>query len=157
MTLALRLATPLLVLSLAACATANPTYVATAPVVAAPVYVAPVGPSPAQTQQTAMLATGISNGFVAPGALALMTARDSSEANSAQYRALQSGRPGAPIQWAGDTGTTGKVEVGPYVKVNSLDCRNFTHTVKAKGQDFVTKGMACREVAGNWTVVAGAA
>ena len=156
MTLALRLATPLFVLSLAACAT-TPTYVAPAPVATAPVFVAPVGPSPAQTQQTAMLATGIANGFVAPGALAVMTAKDSSEANSAQYRALQSGRPGAPIQWAGDAGTSGKVEVGPYVKVNSLDCRNFTHTVKAKGQDFVTKGMACRELAGNWTVVAGAA
>jgi surface antigen len=155
MTLALRLATPLLVLSLAACAT-TPTYVARAPVAAAPVFIAPVGPSPAQINQTAMLATGIANGFVAPGALALMTAKDSSEANGAQYRALQSGRPGAPIQWAGDTGNTGKVEVGPYVKVNSLDCRNFTHTVKAKGQDFVTKGMACREMAGNWTVVAGA-
>jgi surface antigen len=158
MTLALRLATPLLVLSLAACASTGPTQVAQAPVVtAAPVFVAPTGPSPAQATQVALAATNVSNGFVDPAALPLMTAKDSAEANSAQFYALQFGRPGAPRQWSGDKGTTGTVGVGPMVKVNNIDCRDFTTTVKIAGQDYVKKGMACRENGTNWTVAANAA
>ena len=144
MTLALRLATPLLVLSLAACATT-------------PTYVAPIGPSPAQTTQVALASTSIANGFVDPAALALMTAKDSAEANSAQFYALQFGRPGAPRQWSGDQGATGKVEVGPMVKVNNIDCRNFTHSVTIGGKPYVKSGMACRELGNNWTVAQGAA
>ena len=158
MTLALRFATPLLALTLAACASTGSTQVAQAPVaVAAPVFIAPVGPSPAQTTQVALAATSIANGFVDPAALALMTAKDSAEANSAQFYALQFGRPGAPRQWSGDKGSTGTVGVGPYVRVNNLDCRDFTHTVKIGGTDYVKKGTACRENGNNWTVVQGAA
>ncbi|HTM79221.1 MAG TPA: hypothetical protein VL133_16525 [Devosia sp.] len=158
MTLALRLATPLLVLTLAACASTGPTRVAQAPVVtAAPVFVAPTGPSPAQTTQAALMTTSIANGFVDPAALALMTAKDTAEANSSQFYALQFGRPGAPRQWSGDKGSTGTVSVGPMVRVNNLDCRDFTHTVKIGGKDYVKKGTACRENGNNWTVAASAA
>ncbi len=158
MTLALRLAIPLLALTLAACATTTPNQMAQAPVaVAAPVFVAPVGPSPAQTTQAALATTSIANGFVDPAALALMTAKDSAEANSAQFYALQFGRPGAPRQWSGDKGSTGTVAVGPMVKVNALDCRNFTHTVTIGGQAYTKAGMACREFGNNWTVAQGAA
>jgi surface antigen len=154
MTLALRLATPLLALTLAACASTSAPQVAQAPMaVAAPVFIAPVGPSPAQTTQVALAATSIANGFVDPAALTLMTAKDSAEANSAQFYALQFGRPGAPRQWSGDKGSTGAVAVGPYVKVNNIDCRDFTHTVKIGGKDFIKKGTACRENGTNWTVV----
>src|SRR4051794_14280589 len=157
MTLALRLAVPLFALTLAACASTGPTQVAQAPVAAAPVFVAPTGPSVAQTTQAALMTTSIANGFVDPAALSLMTAKDSAEANSAQFYALQFGRPGAPRQWSGDKGSTGAVAVGPYVRVNNLDCRDFTHTVKANGQDYIKKGTACREQNGNWAVVSGAA
>ena len=151
-------ATPLLALTLAACASTGPTQVAQAPVAMAPAPVisAPTMPSVAQSTQTAMLTTSIANGFVDPAALALMSAKDSAEANSAQFYALQFGRPGAPRQWAGDKGT-GTVGVGPYVRVNNLDCRDFTHTVKVGGQEFVKKGTACREQNGNWAVEQGAA
>jgi len=151
-------ATPLLALTLAACASTGPTQVAQAPVAMAPAPVisAPTMPSVAQTTQTAMLTTSIANGFVDPAALAMMSAKDSAEANSAQFYALQFGRPGAPRQWAGDKGT-GTVGVGPYVRVNNLDCRDFTHTVKVGGQEFVKKGTACREQNGNWAVEQGAA
>ncbi|MBU1336590.1 MAG: RT0821/Lpp0805 family surface protein [Devosia sp.] len=152
------LATPLLAITLAACSsTGTTTQVARAPVTVAPVIAQPLVPTPAQTTQQALLTTSISNGFVDPAALAVMTAKDSAEANSAQFYALQFGRPGAPRQWAGDKGTTGTVAVGPYVRVNNLDCRDFTHTVKANGQDYVKKGTACREQNGNWAVVQGAA
>jgi surface antigen len=154
MTIALRLATPLLALTLAACASTTAPQVVQAPVaVAAPTFIAPVGPTPAQTTQVALAATSIANGFVDPAALSQMTPKDSAEANSAQFYALQFGRPGAPRQWSGDQGSTGAVAVGPYVKVNNLDCRDFTHTVKIGGKDYVKKGTACRENGTNWTVV----
>ena len=151
------IATPLLAILLAGCSSTGTTQVAQAPVAATPVVVQPMVPSSAQAVQTARLTTSVSSGFVDPAALALMTAKDSSEANSAQFYALQFGRPGAPRQWAGDKGTTGSVAVGPYVRVNNLDCRDFTHTVKVSGTDYVKKGTACREQAGNWNVVQGAA
>lgn len=151
------LATPLLALTLAACSSTGTTQVAQAPVVATPAITTPLVPTPAQTTQQALLTTSIANGFVDSAALAAMTAKDSAEANSAQFYALQFGRPGAPRQWAGDKGTTGSVAVGPYVRVNNLDCRDFTHTVKLGGKDYVKKGTACREQNGNWAVVPGTA
>lgn len=151
------LATPLFALTLAACASTGPTPVAQAPLVAAPVMAQPLVATPAQTTQQALSTTSVANGFVDVGALAAMTANDSAQANSAQFYALQFGRPGAPRAWAGDKGTTGSVAVGPYVRVNNLDCRDFTHTVKINGQEYVKKGTACREQNGNWAVEQGAA
>ncbi|WIJ24358.1 RT0821/Lpp0805 family surface protein [Devosia sp. RR2S18] len=154
------IAVPLLAVSLAACSSTGSTRMAQAPVVATPAPVvapAPVVPTPAQTTQQAMLTTSVANGFVDPAALRQMTAKDSQEANSAQFYALQFGRPGAPRQWAGDRGTTGSIAVGPYVRVNNLDCRDFTHTVKIGGTDYVRKGTACREQNGIWTVEQGVA
>lgn len=151
------IALPLLALVLAGCSTTTSPTIVQAPVVAQPVIAQPMVPTSAQTVQTARLTTSIANGFVDPAALALMSAKDSNEANSAQFYALQFGRPGAPRQWAGDRGTTGSVAVGPYVRVNNLDCRDFTHTVKLGGKDYVRKGTACREQNGNWNVVQGAA
>jgi surface antigen len=150
-------AMPLIAVALAGCSTTGPTQIAQAPVAVAPVVVQPMVPSSAQTVQQARLTTSVSSGFVDPAALSLMSAKDSNEANSAQFYALQFGRPGAPRQWAGDKGTTGSVAVGPYVKVNQIDCRDFTHTVKVGGKDYVKKGTACREQNGNWSVVQGAA
>jgi surface antigen len=152
------LAIPLIALAAAGCSSTGTSNVATsAPVVSQPVVVQPMVPTTAQNVQQARLTTSVANGFVDPAALALMSAKDSSEANSAQFYALQFGRPGAPRQWTGDRGTSGSVAVGPYVRVNNLDCRDFTHTVKIGGADYVRKGTACREQNGNWKVEVGAA
>ena len=152
-------ATPLLALTLAACSSTGPTQVVQAPIVTqpTPVFSQPLVASPAQTTQQALATTSVSNGFVDAAALTRMSAADSAAANTAQFYALQFGRPGAPRAWTGEKGTTGSVAVGPYVRVNNLDCRDFTHTVKIGGQDFVKKGTACREQNGNWTVEKGAA
>jgi hypothetical protein len=79
--------------------------------------------------------------------------KERSEAASAQFNALQFGRPGAPRAWQGDRGANGQVLVGPPVNVNSLYCRDFTHSVTAGGQSYSKKGMACRELDGSWGVV----
>ena len=151
------LASPLLALALAGCASTGSTRVVQAPVTPAPVVAQPMVPTTSQAVQQARLTTSVSSGFVDTAALSLMSAKDSSEANSAQFYALQFGRPGAPRHWAGDKGTTGSIAVGPYVRVNNLDCRDFTHTVTVGGRDYVKKGTACREQTGNWSVVQSAA
>ncbi len=149
----IRVAMPLLALTLAGCAGMGQSAYNQAPVVTAPAAPVFSGPTPAQTTLAALQTTNVSAGFIDPAALVLMTAADSTAANSAQFFALQFGRPGAVRKWTGEKGTTGAVEVGPYVRVNNLDCRDFTHTVKIGGKDYPRKGTACREQTGTWTVV----
>lgn len=76
-----------------------------------------------------------------------------SAANNAQFYALQFGRPGAPRDWSAG-GASGQVTVGPYVRVNNLDCREFSHRVTLNGQTYTKSGTACREVNGAWGVTA---
>jgi surface antigen len=90
--------------------------------------------------------------FLDASVLGQLSAKDKSEAASAQFNALTFGRPGAPRAWTGDKGTSGNVTVGPYVRVNNIDCRDFTHTVTIAGTPHARKGTACREVDGTWSV-----
>lgn len=108
-------------------------------------------PPPAQQIATAQAMTEV-GAFIDPAAIGLLSARERTEASSAQFNALQFGRPGAPRSWAGDKGASGQVLVGPYVRVNNIDCRDFTHTVSVGGQSYVRKGTACREPDGRWSV-----
>ena len=116
------------------------------------------GPSAgvASTQDSRVAATtGLASieleGFVANQAIELMSQKDRSEAASAQFYALQFGRPGAPRRWQGDGDNAGSITVGPYVHVNSLDCREFVHDVTTPKGMFEARGMACREGDGTWT------
>ena len=40
----------------------------------------------------------------------------------------------------------------PYVTVNNINCRDFTHTVTIGGTAVARKGTACREIGGTWSV-----
>lgn len=91
-------------------------------------------------------------GFLDASAVSQLSTKDRTEAASAQYYALQFGRPGAPRSWQGETGATGKVSVGPYVRVNTLDCRDFSHAVSVNSTSFDRSGTACREPDGRWVV-----
>lgn len=139
-------------LALTACATA-PTMspVATAPTLAAidPAQLS----APADSRAVAASMTDVAS-FIDPGALGQMSEKSKAQAAGAQFNALQFGRVGAPRNWVGDSGQAGAVTVGPYVRVNLIDCRDFTHTVTIAGQNFVRKGTACREADGSWTVSA---
>lgn len=151
---ALRLLVILPLMTLAACATA-PTM---APVATGPVL-APINPAqltaPATARASASAMTDVA-AFVDAGALGLMSEKSRVEASSAQFNALQFGRVGAPRNWNGGGGQSGAVTVGPYVRVNLIDCRDFTHTVTIAGQSYAKKGTACRETDGSWTVTAAA-
>lgn len=136
--------------ALAACATApTVTNIATAPA-AAPLDQT-VLQAPAQTISTAAATTDAS-AFVDATAYGMLSAKSKTEVASAQFNALQFGRVGAPRNWQGDNGQSGNITVGPYVRVNLIDCRDFTNTVVISGQSYVKKGTACREADGHWTV-----
>jgi surface antigen len=109
--------------------------------------------APVQTISTAAATTDVS-AFVDPTGFGLLSAKSKAEVAGAQFNALQFGRVGAPRNWQGDSGQAGNVTVGPYVRVNLIDCRDFTNTITVGGQSYVKKGTACREADGSWTVSA---
>ncbi|MCZ4271143.1 hypothetical protein [Maritalea porphyrae] len=82
-----------------------------------------------------------------------LSVREKSEAASAQFYALQYGRVGATREWTGDSATRGEISVGPYIKVNELDCREFSHTVLVSTERYLKSGTSCREQDGQWNVV----
>lgn len=142
------------VLLLAGCASGPATQYAQGPTLAQPTPTLQTAalPSPAQQLSSAASLTDVS-AFVDSTIIPQLSSNDRAQAAGAQFNALQFGRPGAPRAWQGDKGTSGNVSVGPYVRVNSIDCRDFTHTIKVGGQDHAKKGTACREADGSWNVV----
>jgi surface antigen len=133
-----------LLVGLAACSSTRTGY-NTAPMALAP--------EPAKATAAALQATDIAQ-FVDAKALGALSEKERTEAASAQFYALQFGRPGAPRLWQGDQGNSGKISVGPYVRVNERDCREFTHDVMTKAGAFHRTGMACRLEGGTWETVA---
>lgn len=111
-----------------------------------------VRPSDSTPIQQARLDPG-SYDYIDGSALGQLTPAQRSAANDAQFYALQFGRPGAPRSWSSG-GASGQVSVGPYVRVNNLDCREFSHRVTLNGQTYTRSGTACREVDGAWGVTA---
>ena len=108
-----------------------------------------------------MVATGVDNldisTFVDPAGFKLMGDNSKTQASSAQYYALQFGRVGAARTWTGDPSVTGSINVGPFVKVNNRDCRDFTDIVNVGPKSFTKRGTACRGDDGRWAVGSAAA
>lgn len=113
---------------------------------------ASTAPVTAQTPATGASIADIGS-YVDAGALTQLSSADKQEAASAQFNALTFGRPAAPRNWQGGSGAKGQVVVGPYVRVNDIDCRDFTNTVTISGKDYVKSGTACRNTDGGWSVV----
>ena len=150
---------PLLVLvALAGCSTGGsdvnlgPTLNQPNPALAQPALTPATSTPTVQVATASTAAMSDVTAYIDPTALGKLSAKDKAEASSAQFNALTFGRPGAPRAWAGDSGATGNVLVGPYVRVNNIDCRDFTHTVTIAGMPYAKKGTACREADGTWTV-----
>ena len=146
----------ILVLALAACTSARtvaPTAQTTLP---PPVTTLPTLPPQQPTEPSppvvqASLPAG-NYAFIDSAALTSLNDAARAAARDAQFYALQFGRPGAPRNWSAG-GASGQVSVGPYVRVNALDCREFTHRVTVGGQSYSRSGTACREADGTWEVV----
>jgi len=113
-------------------------------------------PPPAQVASAGVQNLDIST-FTDPTGGSLMSPTDRAQAASAQYYALQFGRVGAARTWAGDKGHSGSISVGPFVKVNNNDCRDFTNIVNIDSRSYTKRGTACRGAGGTWTVGTAAA
>jgi surface antigen len=113
-------------------------------------------PPPSQTVQAGVQSLDIAS-FVDPTAFGALGDTAKTEASSAQYFALQYGRVGAARTWSGENNVTGQINVGPYVKVNNRDCRDFTNVVNVGSKSYTKRGTACREDDGTWTVGSAAA
>jgi len=74
-------------------------------------------------------------------------------ARDAEYRALEFGEIGAPVDWkSGDA--HGEVTPGASYRVNAYDCRDYTHSITigtAPAQS--ARGTACRQANGVWQPV----
>lgn len=71
----------------------------------------------------------------------------------AEYEALEYSS-GLPTKWQSADGTiTGTVTVGGITRVNSLDCRDYTHSISIGGRTRVARGTACRQPDGVWRIV----
>lgn len=79
---------------------------------------------------------------------------DRRAALDAEFRALEYGRAGVPIQWRGRNGRTwGDVWAGARYQVNDFACRDYTHTIVIKGETQTARGTACRQPSGTWDPV----
>lgn len=74
-------------------------------------------------------------------------------AAEAEYRALEYGRVGAPVQWKGTGGRYGDVVAGAPYQVNDFSCRDYTHTIYVDGQPKVGRGTACKQGDGTWKLI----
>lgn len=144
-------------LALAGCAT-NPGY-NQGPILgqtAAPVETPPPDQTQVASAPSQVVASGVENldisSFTDPNAFKVMSDGSKAQASSAQYYALAFGRVGAARTWAGDNNVTGQVNVGPFVKVNNRDCRDFTNVVNVGSKSYTKRGTACRGDDGRWDV-----
>jgi surface antigen len=72
----------------------------------------------------------------------------------AEYEALEYSRAGLLTEWKSASGDVkGRITVGGITRVNSLDCREYTHSISIGGRVRVVRGTACREPDGAWRIV----
>lgn len=72
-------------------------------------------------------------------------------AANAEYRALEYGQSGAPVEWNDRGGSHhGSVVPGKPYQQGSRYCRAYTHTVYGKDEPETAKGTACRDPDGTW-------
>jgi surface antigen len=83
-----------------------------------------------------------------------LDAGDRRTAMDAEFRALEYGNAGSPVQWRGRNGRIhGDVVAGARYQVNDFACRELTHTFYIDGQAQVAHGTACRQTDGTWKSV----
>jgi surface antigen len=80
--------------------------------------------------------------------------QDKQRAYAAQMQALEAGPSGAPVAWRNpDSGRYGNVVPGPAYQASGATCRSYTQTVFIDGVPQISRGAACRNPDGSWSVV----
>lgn len=103
---------------------------------------------------TAYASEAFSSGLIGGAIGEELDAGDRRTAMDAEFRALEYGRTGAPIQWRGKSGRVyGDVVAGARYQVNDFACRELTHTLYIGDQPQVAHGTACRQADGTWKTV----
>lgn len=95
----------------------------------------------------------IAGGMLGNIAGANLNAANRRAAAEAEYRALEYGRVGAPVQWKGTGGRYGDVVAGAPYQVNDFSCRDYTHTIYVDGEPKVGRGTACKQGDGSWKLI----
>jgi surface antigen len=103
----------------------------------------------------------VPSGMVVGGLVGTQIGRGLSEAElraavDAEFKALEYGRTGSPVEWrSARSGTYGEVVPGAAYRVNTYDCREYTHTIHTRdGAPEVARSTACRQADGSWRAIA---
>jgi surface antigen len=97
------------------------------------------------------------SGTVAGGIVGTDIGRDLSYsdqriARDAEFRALEFGGTGQPVKWRSGS-NYGEVVPGARYRINTFDCRDYTHTISIEGKVQSARGTACRQPNGGWQTV----
>ena len=99
-------------------------------------------------------AAGIAGGGLIGGTLgASVTPSDRQKGLDAEYKALEYGKGGEVVEWAGSAGVSGKVRAAQPYRVGSQDCRQYSHDLVSAGAVSSAKATACRNSDGSWTLL----
>ncbi|MGQ3675634.1 hypothetical protein ACT6QH_09095 [Xanthobacter sp. TB0139] len=103
-------------------------------------------------QMPAMPST-VSGGFLSGALGEGLDAADRQRGYDAELSALETGGPGYPIGWKGESGARGTVIAGPaYRRPGFQNCRDYSHTIYVKGRPQIARGAACK-TDGHWQAV----
>lgn len=96
-------------------------------------------------------AIGLKGGLIGLQVGLLLSEADRKAALDAEYRALEFGRAGSPVNWrGGPEGIYGEViPEAPYT-IEGNHCRDYIHTIYARERPRVGRGTACRNADGSW-------
>ena len=141
--------TALLAVSLSACTGSNQEIGRVTGAVAGGVIGSQFGGGSGRIAATALGA--LAGGIIGDSIGQSLDRRSRQAALEAEYQALESGRPGRPVQWQGSDGVYGEVVPRETYQVGSSNCRRYTHTIYIDGVPQQASGTACRNPDGTWT------
>ena len=103
---------------------------------------------------TAYASEAFSSGLIGGAIGEELDAGDRRTAMDAEFRALEYGRTGAPIQWRGKSGRVyGDVVAGARYQVNDFACRGADPHPLYRRPAAGGHGTACRQADGTWKTV----
>jgi surface antigen len=97
-------------------------------------------------------AAGELGGFVGNPLASALGEEAAQRALETQLTTLDNGRAGSPVDWSAGA-SRGEVTPGPLYRVNSYECRDYTHQIWVGGRAQSARGTACRQSDGNWRPV----
>lgn len=104
---------------------------------------------PAAPVMRGAVSGGLIGGAVGSG----LDEADRQRAYDAEITALETGGPGYPIGWKGDTARGTVIAGPPYNRAGFQTCRDYSHTIYMGNQPQIARGAACRTAEGKWQAV----